>query len=384
MKKTLLLTIPLLFTLNSYGSDKGSESYIEYCAGTKYQALHYGDGNPMGHALVYVEGLCKDQDKDYPQVKVCDKRNNHTGVGISLDADFENVSWIAVPTRELTLFDGVNSKVDKVDDQTVDQIVQKVREYNVFENVKMNDTNFPQVIKDEKDINRRYSLYALGTDLAFNTARTMYCAKVKVEKNQLTKVAKFLNEENDKYYNTDKSYEWSTSDNCTHLAVNTLAHGNIVKAKKTKTKRNLLGTILTLTIPKPELLKIARVSNKSIYNPRRIWNYKKHRNFFLENSTLPWSPGNLVTKYDMAKDEENEYYKSEGATFFGLPVFGMSLKKILKGKYANKESNYSLHSKKINKALESSMFKKTYKSVQKQEFINEYRAYLISLLNSIK
>ena len=230
-----------------------ASDYIEMCTGTKYQAVHYGDGNIAGHALIYIHGLCKDQDKEYPQLKICDTTDNHKGVGVSLDSSFKNVSWIATPTKELALFGDYGT--NKVDDQTIRKIIEKSKEYRIYKNVIPDRSTYPKAIIDyTHDLEEQDILFAIGTDIAFNTARNMYCVRSNVEMSQLTQIKDFLNSENSKYYETTDQYTWSISDNCTHLSVNALSDSRCHKKEKVKSQRNFFGKI-TLTLPKSELLK---------------------------------------------------------------------------------------------------------------------------------
>lgn len=360
-----------------------SSNYIEMCTGTKYQAVHYGDGNIAGHALVYIHGLCKDQNKEYPQLKVCDSNDDHKGVGVSLDSSFKNVSWIATPTKELALFGDYGT--NKVDDQTIRKIIEKSKEYKIYKNVVPDRASYPQAILDyTSDLEEQDILFAIGTDIAFNTARNMYCVKSNVKKTQLTQIKDFLNSENSKYYETTDQYTWSISDNCTHLSVNALAAADVIKKKKIKSQRNFFGKIATLTLPKSELFKAARKLNRSNYSPRKVWRNKKLRNFFLKHNRLPYGAGNLVSYIPIIKN--NDFFKTEDASFFSLPVFGMSLKKITsdKKKYASEKVNRELHIKKIKRALKSKLFKKSSDDVTKNEFLKKYKEFLENELNDIE
>ena len=78
-------------------------AHVEYCAGTKYQKREGANGGYGGHGFTYVNSLCKDESKNYPQVKVCDGTEGYSGVGISVNSDFQNVNWVAVPTHSFFL-----------------------------------------------------------------------------------------------------------------------------------------------------------------------------------------------------------------------------------------------------------------------------------------
>ncbi len=379
--KKFISTIPLVlatvFTFPALAADQ----YIEFCTGDKYLAKHYGDGNPAGHALVYVNGLCKDYSKEFPQVKPCSASDNHEGVGISLDAGFKNVNWIAVPTRELALFGDYGT--GRVDDSTIQNIMNKTREYEVFKNVEIDPKAILPSMKDyTSDKLDQYTLYAIGTDLAFNTARNMYCLKTKIGDKQIADVTKFLNSTNKRYYTTDEEYQWSISDNCTHLSVNTVANAGVGKERKVKTKRTTIGNILNITLPKSEILKSVRRANKDNFSPNHIWKNKKLRNFFEKYGRLPYSYGNLVAQYAILK--ENDFFNTQGGSFISLPVIGMSLKKATKDENVDTKTNLLKYKKAINKALSSRQFSKNQKNMAKKSFLATYKTFLENDLKEIK
>jgi len=375
---TILLASTVLGALCS--NALANDNYIEFCTGDKYLAKNYGDGNPAGHAFVYVNGLCKDFSKEFPQVKPCTKEDSHQGVGISLDAGFKNVNWIAVPTRELALFGDYGSK--KVDDAAIQNIMVKAREYEIFKNVIIDPKAIlPSIREYTSDKLDQYTLYGIGTDLAFNTARNMHCLKTKIGEKQIQNVTSFLNQSNQKFYNTDESYEWSISDNCTHLSVNTLASANVGKERKTKTKRSILGNILNLTLPKSELLKSVRRANKDNFSPMHVWRNKKLRQFFADFGRLPYTHGNLLAKYDIIQD--NDFFKTEGGSFIALPVIGMSLKKATKFENTDKVLNLLKYREAITKALGHRQFKRPTRNTAKKKFLADYKLFLENDLKEI-
>ena len=127
--KSLIIFILFIVNLDLYAAS------IEYCDGSQLNYKNAGSGGTGGHAFIYVEGLCKDYTKSYPQVIPCSEvsethknRFPHQGVGISLDSDLRNVSWIAVPGREV--FFGV---------QSVDELINHSIKYKVFDGVKLHE-----------------------------------------------------------------------------------------------------------------------------------------------------------------------------------------------------------------------------------------------------
>lgn len=242
--KSLIIFSLLIFSINLYSAS------IEYCAGSQLNYKDAGSGGTGGHAFIYVDGLCKDYSKKYPQVIPCSKVSDHDkenfphdGVGISLDSEFRNVSWIAVPGRDV--FFQVNS---------VNQLIQHSIDYKVFDGVKLHEQAsildgdlFSEILSqydiqhevdkdgnislDQKTISQsKYSynifstLYTMGTDIAINNARDLACVKLEINRDyDLKNLANYLNVSNKKYFKTGKSYVWHMlMNNCTHLSLNAI------------------------------------------------------------------------------------------------------------------------------------------------------------------
>lgn len=237
----------LLFSILSFSIT--AAPYLEYCAGSQLKYKDAGSGGTGGHAFVYIDGLCKDYSKGYPQVIPCDlvdqkykDKYPHTGVGISLDSEYKNVNWVAIPTRELTF--SLSS---------VNQIVEKSLKYKVFKGVELHrsaaslDKNIfskklsayniaydenedgnlllPQssFIKPTRSTQVFSTLYTIGTDIAINTARDLACIKLDLKgQSSLNNIADYLNDKNKYYYKySENTYVWHMLlNNCTHLSLN--------------------------------------------------------------------------------------------------------------------------------------------------------------------
>lgn len=225
--KKLLLALPLLVVssvaLAAY--EDHFPVYYEYCTGTQWK-LQSGDvGGSPGHGFSYIHGLCKDYSSAYPQVIPCSEVSKelkakypHEGVGISLDKNFSNVMWVAVPGRDLMLFGDKERKA--ISHADVKEHNERITELKVFDEV---------ISKSDKlkDIPRHTPAYlsaiaedTLGTDHAVNWARELHCVKIPATKESLVGVTQFLNESNNQY-KEGPGYEWSKlSNNCVHLSIN--------------------------------------------------------------------------------------------------------------------------------------------------------------------
>jgi hypothetical protein len=206
--------------------EKQFPQYFEYCTGTqlKYQKEYFdgAQGGPGGHGFMYIHGLCKDMDQTYPQVKPCDRKSTHQGVGISLDSDYTNVAWVAVPGRDLMLLGESSRKA--IGKREIEHVLNKSIEHKIFQNVKMKQDAVTREGFGTVAHERAAALFSIGTDIAVAWARDLRCVKIPVTKKAIASAANYLNQVNDSYYKGNKSYKWSmVSNNCTHLAMNTSA-----------------------------------------------------------------------------------------------------------------------------------------------------------------
>lgn len=245
----LSLLVSVGTTLASSYDDVFGE-YYEYCTGTrlKYQPAYYGGatGGIGGHGFMYIHGLCKDYSKNFPQVKVCDENDDHKGVGVSLDSDYLNVQWVAVPGRELMIFGDKNPN-EIVTHEMIQEITQKSYQLKIFENVKLKGISEKLAFNSE-DYQKETARFSIGTDLAINWARDLRCVRIPVIKEKLGDTAEYLNSLNQKYYYGPKEYKWSDlKNNCVHLATNVANKLGITKSAPTD--KSKLTQIMNLAVP---------------------------------------------------------------------------------------------------------------------------------------
>jgi hypothetical protein len=226
--------------------------YFEYCTGTQWK-LQSGDiGGTPGHGLTYIHGLCKDYSSPYPQVIPCDKvpsvqrkKFPHEGVGISLDKNFSNVMWVAIPGRNLTLFGDLKPQAITNDD--LDRHIEKITSLEVFKGVRSKSDLLKPLQYGSDEYLRTIATDTAGTDHAVNWARELHCVKIPAPRSSLDAVTKFLNDSN-KTYRTGKEYEWSKlSNNCVHISINQSHAMGINDAIKTDQK--FIKKLMNMALP---------------------------------------------------------------------------------------------------------------------------------------
>ena len=253
--KKLIYSLPVLvfFSFAHAAYEDHFPSYFEYCSGTQWKLKTGEAGGTPGHGFTYIHGLCKDYRSAYPQVIPCSEvseemraKHPHDGVGISLDKNFSNVMWVAVPGRDMTLNGEVERKA--ITQSDIEAHIRKINELKVFEGVITKPNKAKGIPFGTPEYLEAIALDTLGTDHAVNWARGLHCVKIPAPKEKLPAVAKFLNESNNQYKDGSKEYEWSMlKNNCIHLSVNQGEALEINKGKKVD--KHIIRAVFDLAVP---------------------------------------------------------------------------------------------------------------------------------------
>ena len=303
-----LLAVSSSYAANSVRSDyetyaKLYPSHLEYCAGTTLQFIGGVSGGSGGHGFTYVNGLCKDDSKAYPQVKPCDGTEGYPGVGISVNSDFQNVNWVAVPTHSL-LIDGDLREGKAVTNATVERLADEATRLKVFEGVVIK----PELTKDSAgramaigspDYLRAMAKNSLGTDYGTRLARNLECVRVPFEPSRLQAIADDLNALNNSYYQTGKTYEWSgPKNNCAHVASELIAKAGVRDAIPKQ-------SYIHAAIPRNGSYTLISIGYFGSIEHRDVYSHRKNRAEILDGS--PWLPtqvGALAVKYPAFSDND--------------------------------------------------------------------------------
>lgn len=227
MKKLILaLSVLTVSSIASAAYEDHFPAYFEYCTGTQWKTQSGEEGGTPGHGFTYIHGLCKDYRSEYPQVIPCSEvsaelksQYPHDGVGISLDKNFANVMWVAVPGREFMFNGGVERKPILMSD--VNAHIEKVNALKIFNQVRSKSERMKPYTLGTQEYLNAIALDTLGTDHAVNWARKLHCVKIPATEASLSKAAEFLNASNNQH-REGNDYVWSkVSNNCVHVSINT-------------------------------------------------------------------------------------------------------------------------------------------------------------------
>jgi hypothetical protein len=264
-------------------------AYYEYCTGTQWKLQSGEEGGKPGHGFTYIHGLCKDYRSSYPQVIPCSEVSEdlkakypHEGVGVSLDKNFSNVMWVAVPGRDLTFFGDITGPRAITHDD-VKTIIQKTIDLKIFNDVVHKGKKAQELPLNSQEYLEEVADATLGTEYAVTWARELHCARIPIQASSLPAVARFLNEANNQY-KQGPGYEWDKiSNNCAHLAINSSKQMGIndsilVDQAGVKKYFNmalpsntfLMYADLSALSKKPSLKKLSKVINQKGYTPVQI------------------------------------------------------------------------------------------------------------------
>ncbi len=312
--------------------------YAELCALSQFKkkpgfgapvSSGFGDGIG-GHSGLYLNGVCRVADAHYPTVKLCDADqgsdgDSETGVGISVNSHFKNAVWIATPGRDFYFHGGLrpHEKLTRDAYRRAQATAQKI---DILDGVEFH----PEVFADmPAGMPRRDYMYevSVATDYAVGFGRDRYCARVPMDREQMARVAAFLNELNAPYKDGKKDFEWDVlRNNCSHVAHNALAAAGIWD--RWETERFALFAAFDFPVPKNEFVNLMRRTNDlPLEDVAALYRDEASRDALMGRSWLPMEPGALAEAERVVLD--NDVYETDLALiFFDDPIIGVYRKRF--------------------------------------------------------
>ena len=270
--------------------------YVELCAASQFHSKLTGEGGgPAGHAILYIKGACKDEDASFPQLRRCrgiaTRLNDpEHGAGVSVNQLFSNVNWVATPGYEL-VFQGNLAPGERLTLARFEAVEQQAIAKGIYRGV-----TFHRFAGGATDTDLRAFLEraGVGTDLALQFARSVFCARLPVTEAMLDPIIKFLNDKNREYAEGEADYNWSAwADNCSHTMRNALAAANIWSPLSVRTTK--IRQIFNLAVPANEFVNLAELMTEGdIEDYRDILRDGPRRDAFHEFHWLPTRQGALL------------------------------------------------------------------------------------------
>ncbi len=298
--------------------------FLEYCAAS---AIHQKPGlgttiigGSGGHAAFYLNGACRVPGQGYPVLGMCDEHPEaDTGVGISMDGNFTNATWVATPGRAF-FFDGGLRPGERLTRAVYERVQHQAQTLGILDGVRFD----PAVMADKParmaGETYKYDI-SIGTDYALGLARSRYCARVPVSHRQMARMVDALNAINTRYRYGPETYQASVfQDNCVHLPHNALAAADFWPDWPTGSF--LLFAIFDFPVPKNEFVNVMRRSNDlRLDDLMAMYHDAPARHELLTYDRLPTEPGALA--YSQPVWHDNDVYDTNlDLIFFDDPIFG--------------------------------------------------------------
>jgi hypothetical protein len=310
--------------------------YAELCAFSQFKKkpgfgapVSSGFGNGIGgHAGLYLNGVCRVADAHYPTVKLCDADqggDGETGLGISVNSHFKNAAWIATPGRDF-YFHGDLRPHERLTRDAYRRTQARAEKIDTLDGVEFH----PEVFADmPPGMSRRDYMYevSVATDYAVGFGRDRYCARVPMDREQMSRVTAFLNELNAPYRDGTKDFEWDVlRDNCSHIAHNALAAAGVWS--EWKTDQFVLFAALSFPVPKNEFVNLVRRTNDlPLDDPAALYRDEASRHALMETGRLPTEPGALAETERVVLD--NDVYETDlGLIFYDDPIIGVYRRRL--------------------------------------------------------
>jgi hypothetical protein len=266
-------------------------------------------GGPGGHAVLYLNGVCRVRDAGYPTVALCDADPpaEGQGVGLSVNEHYSNATWIATEGRAF-FFEGGLGPTARLTRQAYRHAQQQAEAQGILDGVVFHDEVFDDM---PAGWDRRDWMYemSIGTDYAVGFARNRYCARVPLDRARMARVVAFLNDLNAPYKAGQKIFEWNVlRNNCSHMIHNALSAADIWD--DWEAERFVLFAVFDFPVPKNEFVNLMRRTNDlPLDDPAALYADSAARDAVLKDGVLPTAPGALAEFQPVIQD--NEVYDTD-------------------------------------------------------------------------
>jgi hypothetical protein len=299
--------------------------YAELCAVSELKKKH-GFGAEIssgvgGHAVFYLNGVCRDDGSHYPVIRLCDDSTPATerGVGISVNAHYKNANWIATPGREF-FFHGGLAPGEPVTRAAYQQTQDRAKALGILDGIEFHDGVFEDAPPNMSRRDFKYDV-SVATDYAIGFGRDRYCARVPLDRERMARIVDFMNALNVDYRDGKKEFDWDVlSNNCSHVAHNALAVAGVWGTWETR--RFFLFSAFDFPVPKNEFVNLMRRTNDmDIRDLDEVYDDDAARQALMRLDMLPTVPGALAEAEPAV--HSNEVYDTDlSLIFYDDPITG--------------------------------------------------------------
>lgn len=299
--------------------------FIETCAVSGMKKKHgFGfeyQGGPGGHAVVYLNGVCRDTKNSHPAVQMCNEAgpSAESGVGLSANGHFSNAAWVATPGRDF-FFDGDLRKDEGVNVDSYVRTQTRAKQLGILNGIRFHEEVFDNMPAGMTRDDFMYEA-SVATDYGISLGRGRYCARLPVSEAQMQNVVAYLNAQNFQYRDGQRMSSMTVvGNNCSHFTHNVLAAAGLWKAWPTD--RFFLVSAFSFPVPKNEFVNQVRRSNDlPLDDPISLFRDAAARQALLHDGWLPVGPGAIATA-EPIRPENDLYGTDVNLIFYDIPIFG--------------------------------------------------------------
>jgi hypothetical protein len=300
--------------------------YAEICALSQLGKKH-GFGAEIssgfgGHAVLYLNGVCRKKDAGYPILQMCDEQVGSPtadGVGLSVNAHYMNADWVAIEGRTF-FFDGDLRAGEPLSRDTYRAVLAKAQSRGIYDGVSFHNEVYDGMPAGFSRSSFQYEV-SVATDFAIKFGRNRYCARVPLSRRQTAKIVDYLNAVNEPYRRGKEIFDWNVlTHNCSHINHNALAAANLWD--EWPIDRFILVSMLDFPVPKNEFVNTMRRTNDMpIADLEAIYDDRAARTLLLQDGRLPTAPGAIADLDTIASP--NEVYDTQSRIiFYDDPITG--------------------------------------------------------------
>ena len=300
--------------------------YAEFCAVSEISkkpgfGAEIVPGGPGGHSVLYLNGICRVKDAEYPVVALCgagDPRPGE-GVGLSVNEHYSNANWIATDGRDFVMH-GDLKPGEALTRETYLRTQRKAEAMGILNGVVFHSEVFDTQPSGMSKIDFMYDM-SVGTDYAVNFARDRYCARIPLDRAKMGRVVNYLNAVNAPYRSGQQVFNWNVlENNCSHLAHNALALAGVWP--EWGTDRPLIISAFDFPVPKNEFVNLMRRTNDlPIADPAALYDDKRARSEISGAGWVATRPGGLA-EAERAIQPNEVYNTNVRLIFYDEPIFG--------------------------------------------------------------
>ncbi|MDR3606619.1 MAG: hypothetical protein P4M08_04465 [Oligoflexia bacterium] len=303
--------------------DRLYPTYIEYCGASQRiksaVANELGSaGGKFGHGFIYLKGACRDENPAYPRIHSCAANDpGEHGVGISVNSDFSNANWVAVPSKDFYLH-GLTGPSGSLNVSTYMNTKELAKSLGILNGVTFSEAALtanknPNITREEYMYEESY-----GTDFATQNGRNLHCVKVPVQPVELEKMVSYLNARND-YYHAHGNYVWKDTNNCATNSDNALAAAGFWEPLPVDGPD--LFSLGEIAIPLNSFIRwVRRTHDLPIETLTVLYRDESARKMLLQTGQLPLRPG-VVNEYFGINSPNQAFSTAITEEFIALPPF---------------------------------------------------------------